>query len=54
MPKCHDCLSEDVSVKVIDQLGFEQWFCAEDWAAEQALHEKIMKMLADATANLEA
>jgi hypothetical protein len=44
-PLCFDCLSEDVAVKVIDPMGFEHWFCAEDWAAEQELHEMIMAML---------
>ena len=53
-PRCYDCLSEDVTVKLIDQHGFEHWFCAEDWAAEQALHEAVMKMLGDAVANLTA
>jgi hypothetical protein len=51
-PRCYDCLTEDVAVKVIDDLGFEHWFCAADWAAEQELHEKIMAMLKDATAAL--
>ena len=44
-PRCYDCLSEDVAVKVIDLCGFEHWFCAEDWAAEQELHEKVMALL---------
>lgn len=47
-PCCYDCLSGDVAVKVTDQLGFDHWFCAEDWAANQALHDKIMAMLGDA------
>lgn len=47
-PRCYDCLSTDVAVKVIDQHGFEHWFCAEDWAAEQALNAKITTMLEDA------
>ena len=53
MPKCYDCLTEDVTVKVIDQCGMEHWFCAEDWAANQEFHEKVMAMLRDATAALE-
>jgi hypothetical protein len=52
-PCCYDCLSEDVAVKVTDELGFDHWFCAEDWAAEQELHEKIMAMLENATRALE-
>jgi hypothetical protein len=52
-PLCHDCLTEDVTVKVIGPYGFEHWFCAEDWAAEQELHEKVMTMLGDATRALE-
>jgi len=49
-PCCHDCLTEDVAVKVIDTCGFAHWFCAEDWAAQQELGEKIMAMLEDALA----
>jgi prophage antirepressor-like protein len=52
-PCCYVCLTGDVAVKVIDDQGFEHWFCAEDWAAEQELHEKIMAMLADAKRALE-
>ena len=48
MPKCYDCLSEDVTVKAVTPEGFELWFCAEDWAAEQEFHEKVMNMLNDA------
>jgi hypothetical protein len=53
-PLCYDCMSEDVAVKVIDLCGFEHWFCAEDWAAEQDLHGKIMTMLEDARQTLDA
>jgi hypothetical protein len=52
-PLCYDCLSEDVAVKVIGPYGFEHWFCAEDWAAEQELHEKVMAMLENAARALE-
>lgn len=52
-PRCYDCLSYDVTVKVIDPSGFEHWFCAEDWAAWQALHDKIMAMISDAATALE-
>lgn len=48
-PCCYDCLSEDVAVKVIDQCGFEHWFCAADWAAEQEFHEKLMAFLCPVT-----
>lgn len=51
-PLCYDCLTKDVAVKVTDTFGFEHWFCAEDWASEQELHERIMKMLEDAAAAL--
>jgi hypothetical protein len=51
-PRCYDCLSEDVTVKVIDDQGFEHWFCAADWAAEQELHEKIQAMFRDAARTL--
>lgn len=47
-PRCYDCLTEDVAVKAITPEGFELWFCAADWAAEQELHEKIMALLAQA------
>ena len=46
-PRCFDCLTENVTVKVTDPLGFETWFCAEDWASWQALHDKITAMLGD-------
>ena len=54
MPKCYDCLTEDVAVKVIDQLGFEHWFCAEDWTAEERFSEALQKKLTDAVAPMEA
>jgi len=47
-PLCYDCLSEDVTVKVTDDMGFDHWFCAEDWAAQQEFGEKIRAMLSDA------
>jgi hypothetical protein len=53
MPRCYDCLTEDVTVKVIDEHGFEHWFCTEDWAAEQDLHERIMALLEASTATCE-
>ena len=53
MPRCYDCLSEDVTVKVITPEGFELWFCAEDWAAEQEFSEKVMSMLTDAVNGME-
>ena len=53
-PLCYDCLSEDVTVKVTGPYESEHWFCAEDWASEQELHERIMKMLEDAAAALKA
>jgi len=40
-PKCLECLSENVAVKVIDELGFEHWFCAEDWAALEAFRARL-------------
>lgn len=53
-PRCYDCLSEDVAVKVIDYEGFEHWFCAEDWAAQQEISKQLMKMLGDAADALKA
>ena len=52
-PLCHDCLSEDVAVKLTDTCGFDYWFCAADWAAQQELGEKIRAMLSDAVRALE-
>lgn len=46
--KCFGCLTEDVSVKVIDLCGIAVWFCAGCWAAEQKLHEGLMNFLNDA------
>jgi hypothetical protein len=43
-PCCYECLTEDVAVKVIDEFGFEHWFCAADWAAGQELHDRIMAL----------
>ncbi len=40
-PCCYDCLTGNVAVKVIDEPGFEHWFCAADWTAEQELHARI-------------
>ena len=51
-PCCFDCLSEDVAVKVIDPYGFEHWFCAVDWAAQQEFHERLTKLLGDAADRL--
>jgi hypothetical protein len=52
-PCCYDCLTGDVAVKVTDGFGFDHWFCAEDWAAQQELSEKIRAMLGDAARVLE-
>ncbi len=52
-PCCYVCLTGDVAVKVTDEFGFEHWFCAEDWAAQQELSEKIRAMLRDAARALE-
>ncbi len=52
-PRCHDCLTGDVAVKVTGPYGFEHWFCAAGWAKEQKLHEKVMAMLKDAARALE-
>lgn len=53
-PLCYDCLSEDVTVKVILPNGVERYLCAEDWAAHQALGEKLASMLERAAADREA
>jgi len=51
-PCCYDCLTGDVAVKVTDAFGFDHWFCAEHWAAEQEFYERVMAMLAHATEQL--
>ena len=43
----------NVTVRVTDPYGFDHWFCAEDWAATQKIHEKVMAMLKDAARALE-
>jgi hypothetical protein len=40
-PRCLGCLSEEVAVRVTDEFGFEHWFCAADWAANEQFHEKM-------------
>jgi hypothetical protein len=47
-PCCFDCLSGDVTVKVIDELGFEHWFCAECDAGWREFRERLMALLGDA------
>lgn len=47
MTKCFECLSEDVAVKVIDEFGFENRLCAEDWAARQRFQEAFTEMMDD-------
>jgi hypothetical protein len=44
-PRCYDCLSEDVTVKLVDDQGFEHWFCADDWAAWEKFREKVTDVL---------
>jgi hypothetical protein len=46
-PRCYDCLTEDVSVKLIDEMGFEHWFCAEDWAGWQEVNDKVLALMRD-------
>lgn len=48
MNLCFDCLSKDVSVKVIDQFGFEHWFCTVCWEGWQEFHRKLSKMMEEA------
>lgn len=50
-PLCYDCLSKDVAVKLIDDQGFEHWFCAKDWAINQRFSTAISEMLADGLAS---
>jgi hypothetical protein len=51
-PRCYDCLSEDVAVKVIDDLGFEHWFCAADWAHWEEFRRRVAQLCEDAMAAL--
>ena len=53
-PCCFDCLSKDVAVKLIDQYGFEHWFCAECDAGWREFRERLMSMLSDAVTQLGA
>lgn len=53
-PVCFDCQSEDVAVKVIDQYGFEHWFCAECDAGWREFRERLTAMLAGAADRLAA
>jgi len=53
VPCCYDCLTEDVTVKVIDDMGFEHWFCAADWAAQEAFRERITELFERALAAVE-
>lgn len=53
-PRCYECLSYDVAVKIIDLAGCEHWLCAEDWAAAQELSAKVQEMLREGMAALEA
>ena len=46
-PVCHDCLSGDVAVKLIDQFGFEHYFCAECDAGWQEFRERLAALLGD-------
>ena len=54
MPRCYDCLSRDVIVKIIDPLGHEHWFCGEDWTARQRLAEAVTGVHANAISSMEA
>ena len=51
-PCCYDCLSGDVAVKLVDQQGFEHWFCATDWQAHQEFSAAITAMLDKALCDL--
>lgn len=53
-PLCYDCLSEDVTVKVILPSGIERYLCAEDWAAHQEFGERLASLLERAVADLAA
>jgi len=53
-PRCFDCLTEDVAVKVIDQCGFEHYFCAECDAGWREFRARLTTLLGDAVAALEA
>ena len=51
-PACHDCLSGDVAVKVIDQFGFEHYFCAECDAGWQEFRKRLAVLLSEAADRL--
>jgi hypothetical protein len=46
-PRCYDCLTEDVAVKLIDPAGFEHWFCAPCWEGWERFNQKLMDMLTE-------
>ena len=52
MQRCLDCLTEDVTVKVIDLCGFEHWFCAECWQAAEEFSKALHDFLAKAVSHL--
>ena len=52
MPRCYDCLTENVTVKLTDEHGPDRWFCAEDWDYWQSFAEKVDEMLAAAHVKL--
>jgi len=55
-PKCYDCLSEDIAMKVIrdncpDWMAI--WFCANCWQSLEAERAAFTKMLSEACAALD-
>lgn len=44
-PRCLDCLTTDVAVRVIDLCGFEHWFCVADWQANQDFYDAVSAIL---------
>lgn len=51
MPRCFDCPSMDVAVKVIDPAGFEHWFCARCWEDLESFRAHLEEMLTTVIAN---
>lgn len=50
MPRCYDCHSEDVTVKIMRPDLDVQWYCAEHWDAREKRRERDLQRFHDARA----
>lgn len=44
-PRCYECLSHDVAVKLIGPYGWEHWFCSGCWADLQEFRARLWAVL---------